>query len=298
MRSIPPGLAAEFASGATTLCRCWRALRRDGRRFGFTDHDRDLVFDGTTFQAASGLEASEAESLLGLAVGGGEVAGALSADAVSEEDIAAGLWDGASIETWLVDWRDTARRMLLDAGTIGDIRRQGGTFTAELRSLAHLFDQERGRRYGALCSAELGDQRCRVPLTGAARRVEAIVASVGDGSRFTVAATAGFAAGAFTGGVAVFSGGANAGRSLPIHAHASDGGAQEAITLWSAPPAPIAPGDAVTLTVGCDKRFATCRDTFANALNFRGFPHIPGNDFLATYARQGEAGLDGGTMTP
>ncbi len=126
MRSLPDGLAAEFASGATTLCRCWRALRRDGRRFGFTDHDRDLVFDGTTFQASSGLEASEAESLLGLAVGGGEIAGALSAESVSEADIEDGAWDGATVETWLVDWRDTTRRMLLDAGAIGEIRRQGG----------------------------------------------------------------------------------------------------------------------------------------------------------------------------
>ncbi len=297
MRSIPDDLAAEFASGATTLCRCWRALRRDGRRFGFTT---TIATSSSTNDlpgrlGTRGLRGGEPARV---AVGGGEVAGALSADAVSEEDIVAGAWDGASIETWLVDWRDTTRRMLLDAGTIGDIRRQGGTFTAELRSLAHLFDQERGRRYGALCSAELGDQRCRVPLSGPARRVDATVASVGDANRFTVEAAAGFAAGAFTGGVAVFTGGANAGRSLPILAHASDGSGQEAIALWSAPPAPIAAGDAVTLTVGCDKRFSTCRDKFANTLNFRGFPHIPGNDFIATYARQGEAGLDGGTMTP
>jgi len=30
----------------------------------------------------------------------------------------------------------------------------------------------------------------------------------------------------------------------------------------------------------CDKRFASCRDVFANAENFRGFPDIPGEDFL------------------
>lgn len=30
----------------------------------------------------------------------------------------------------------------------------------------------------------------------------------------------------------------------------------------------------------CDQRFETCRDTFANTENFRGFPHIPGNDFV------------------
>ncbi len=72
------------------------------------------------------------------------MAGALSAEAVTEADVESGAWDGASIETWLVDWRDTERRMLLDTGSIGDIRRQAGAFTAELRSLAHLFDQERG----------------------------------------------------------------------------------------------------------------------------------------------------------
>jgi uncharacterized phage protein (TIGR02218 family) len=298
MRSIPEGLAAEFASGATTLCRCWRALRRDGRRFGFTDHDRDIAFDGTVFQAATGLEASEAESLLGLAVGGGEVAGALSADAVSAADIEAGAWDGAAVESWLVDWRDTERRMLLDTGTIGDIRRQAGAFTAELRSLAHLFDQERGRRYGQLCSAELGDERCRALLAGTGRRIDTVIASTDEAARFTVDAVSSFAAGAFTGGTALFTAGENAGRSLPILAHAGDGTGRDTITLWSAPPGPIAAGDAVTLTVGCDKRFSTCRDRFGNALNFRGFPHIPGNDFVATYARQGEAGLDGGPVTP
>ena len=30
----------------------------------------------------------------------------------------------------------------------------------------------------------------------------------------------------------------------------------------------------------CDQRFETCRDVFANTENFRGFPHLPGNDFM------------------
>lgn len=30
----------------------------------------------------------------------------------------------------------------------------------------------------------------------------------------------------------------------------------------------------------CDQRFETCRDVFANMANFRGFPHLPGTDFL------------------
>jgi uncharacterized phage protein (TIGR02218 family) len=297
MRPIPASLAAELASGATTLCRCWKAVRRDGQSFGFTDHDRDLAFDSMTFKAASGLEASEAESLLGFATGGGEIAGALQADAIHEADIDNGLWDGAAIETWLVDWRDVARRMLLDAGQIGDIRRRGEAFTAEVRSLAQNFDRERGRRYEALCSAELGDARCGVVLANATRRASVTIASVSDAGAFSAAALPGFAAGAFTGGTVAFTSGGNSGQTFAVMSHTRLG-TQEVIALWSPPAAPLLAGDAVTLTVGCDKRFDTCRDRFANAANFRGFPHTPGNDFVVGYAVSGEAGLDGGTLTP
>ena len=40
--------------------------------------------------------------------------------------------------------------------------------------------------------------------------------------------------------------------------------------LWQALAVPVAVGDAVTLTVGCDKSFATCGATFSNRKNFRG----------------------------
>jgi uncharacterized phage protein (TIGR02218 family) len=293
MRSIPSALAAELASGATTLCRCWKAIRSDSSRFGFTDHDRDLTFDSVTFRAATGLEASEAEALLGMAVGGGEVSGALSTEALTDKDIEAGLWDGATIETWLVDWRDVSRRMLLDAGQIGEIRRQGEAFTAEVRSLAQGLDQVQGRRYSAICDAELGDGRCGVSLSSAANRLTASVASAPDATSFSFLAAAGFDPGAFAGGTARFSDGETA--AIMGHTRA---GSLDVITLWAPPRHAPAPGDALVLTAGCDKRFPTCRDRFANAANFRGFPHIPGNDYLMGYARQGEPGQDGGAIQP
>jgi uncharacterized phage protein (TIGR02218 family) len=288
MRDVPAALAAELQSGVTTLCRCWKATRRDGAVFGFTDHDRDLAFAGVTFAAQTGLDAAEAETTLGLGVGGGEVSGALSSSGISPADIRRGLWDGATIETWLVDWRDTARRMLLDCGETGEIRQQGDAFTAEVRGLAHQLDQERGRRYTARCSAELGDARCGVTLATAARQISTVINGVVDASSFTVATPGGFAPGAFTGGAAVVA----AGAALPVMGH-TRAGLTDVISLWAPPADALAAGQAVTLTVGCDKRFETCRDRFSNALNFRGFPHIPGNDHVMSYARQGEAGQDG-----
>jgi hypothetical protein len=43
----------------------------------------------------------------------------------------------------------------------------------------------------------------------------------------------------------------------------------------------------------CDKRWATCRETYGNGLNFRGFPSAPGEDFLTLYPSDGERN-DGG----
>ncbi len=298
MRSIPDDLAAEFASGATTLCRCWRALRRDGRRFGFTDHDRDLVFDRNDLPGrlgTRGLRGGEPARARGRRRGGrrsaergrrqrgGDRGRRLGRDL--HRNLARGLarHDAADAAGRRHDRRyppagrdlhggASQPRASLRPGTGPALRGAllGGTWRPALPRSAL------GARPARRCHRRLG-RRCQSVHGRGCRRLR--------GRRLH-------------GRVAVFTGGANGGRSLPILAHASDGSGQEAIALWSAPPAPIAAGDAVTLTVGCDKRFSTCRDKFANALNFRGFPHIPGNDFIATYARQGEAGLDGGTMTP
>jgi len=42
-------------------------------------------------------------------------------------------------------------------------------------------------------------------------------------------------------------------------------------------------GDRIALRHGCDKSFATCVSRFGNAENFRGEPHLPGNDLLTRY---------------
>jgi len=57
----------------------------------------------------------------------------------------------------------------------------------------------------------------------------------------------------------------------------------DAVLLRDVPPFDILAGCRVRLTEGCDKRFATCRDRFANGLNFRGEPHLPGMDLLTRY---------------
>ena len=182
MRALSSQFSAALAGGATTLCHCWRLIPRAGSPLGFTDHDRDLVFDSMTFSAATGLEASALEAKLGFAVGGGEVAGALVSASLTESDLASGRFDGASLEIWRVDWSNPAARMLVDIGVIGEVRRTEHAFTAEVRSIAHELDAPRGRRYQAGCDADLGDSRCAVDLSSPAFRVATSVAVSGSGT--------------------------------------------------------------------------------------------------------------------
>jgi uncharacterized phage protein (TIGR02218 family) len=294
MRQIPASLAAHLSEGVTTLCRCWRLVRRDGVALGFTDHDRDLAFAGTVFAARSGLEAAEASAEVGFAVGGGEVAGALVSAGITEDDIAAGLYDDAAVETWLVNWAAPAERILLDTGDLGEIRRADGAFVAEVRGPMHRLDEERGRLYRATCSADLGDTRCGIDLADSALTATGTVDRT-DGALFIAATGLAFADGFCTGGRLTFESGANAGLSIEVKAHRRVGSATE-FDLWQRAPRPIGEGDSFRLTAGCDKRHATCRAKFANAANFRGFPHMPGNDFVVRVPQQGEPGHDGGSF--
>jgi len=212
MRTLDFGFKAHIESGATTLATCWKITRTDGVVLAFTDHDGQLSFDGTDFLPM--LDGGEAPVRLGPQVDTAEVVGVLRADTITGDDIAAGLYDGASVETWRVNWRDVSQRALLRRATIGEIVREDGQFRAELRSGQHVLNRVRGRIYSPLCDAMLGDTRCGVSAD-----------------------------------------------------HPSFG-------------------------LGCDRRLATCRDRFGNVANFRGFPHMPGNDFVLKYPRE-DAALDG-----
>jgi uncharacterized phage protein (TIGR02218 family) len=108
MKELPPDLAAHLATGVTTLCWCWRLTRRDETRQGFTDHDGDLVFDGTTFEAAAGFTASEIKDAVGLSVDNLEVTSALKSERLAEADLAAGLYDDARVEIFRVNWEAPA----------------------------------------------------------------------------------------------------------------------------------------------------------------------------------------------
>lgn len=280
-------MQAHLASGVTTLCRVWSVKRRDGVVLGFTDHDRDLSFDGLMFRADTGLTAMALQQGTGLAVDNTEAIGALSDAAISDADIEAGRYDGALVRCWLVNWADISQRALQFSGSIGEIRRAGGAFEAELLGLTDLLNRPAGRVYQAPCMAVLGDRECAKDVSGAGYQAEVLV-TYAEGVTLRFAAMPGFEGQWFQRGLLEVLSGDGAGQSTLIKQDWETALGRE-VTLWAELGVRLAVGDRVRLTAGCDKRMETCRHKFNNLVNFQGFPDIPGNDWTVAYPSSANA---------
>jgi uncharacterized phage protein (TIGR02218 family) len=294
--SYPQALVDHFGREVTTVCHCWRLTRKDGTTAGFTDHDRPLLVDGTSFEPETGFSASEAHQSLGLSVDTVDVEGALSSERIRDEDIAAGLYDDAKVETYLVNWRKPEDFALVRTATIGKITRSDGRFVAELESAMHRLDQPNGRYVTRKCSAELGDARCGVLLSQPAFNGAGVVEGLDAPGTLRVSGLAGFEAGWFSFGTLTWTSGARTGRTERVVDHRFDG-VTARLVLQPATGSAVEPDDTFTVVAGCDHTFATCKAKFANALNFRGFPHLPGNDAAYAYVSDG-GNFDGGPVVP
>ena len=293
-KTLPAGLQSHLDEGSTTMVYCWRITRQDATVQGFTEHDVDIVFDSTTFKAASGFTATKMSTELGLAVDTLNAEGALSSETINEDDLAAGQYDAAVVELFWVNFEDVAQRVTLLKGTIGEVKRGDTAFSAELRSLTHLLQQKTGRTFRRYCDADLGDARCKVNLNSASYSSTGAVLSVSGNRLLTVSGLNNNTNGFYSLGKLTFTSGGNNSLTIPVKIHSITGGVTR-VTLWEQAPFTITNGTTFNIFAGCDKSFSVCKSKFSNAVNFQGFPHIPGNDALQAYPTPGGANQSGGS---
>ncbi|MFN3228928.1 MAG: DUF2163 domain-containing protein [Asticcacaulis sp.] len=140
----------------------WVLRRTDGVEAGFCDLDADVTVAGVVCRAGGGWRAGAASTRNGEA-GQAAVVAHLGHASLSAADLAAGLYDGASLRVFRVrleaDGQVTAKAER--AGTIIQVVQSGDQFTAALEGPLARLEAGVGRRYGRLCDAVLGDGRCR-----------------------------------------------------------------------------------------------------------------------------------------
>jgi uncharacterized phage protein (TIGR02218 family) len=269
----------------TRLAQVWTITRSDGEVFRFTSRDTDLTWRGQTYMACDSLvpSASEAVSRVDEA-GSMDLSGAIGDDGISEHDLYAGLFDGATIEAWLVPWAGEGSAKRLLGGTFGAVEQSPTGFNVEvLGDGAKLLQTPLVRTLKPGCGYQFGDPAtCRKDMTGLA---VAGTVDTGIGQReFTDAARA-ETAGYFSRGRVTFTTGANAGISAEIKDHLAGGVFQ----LWPRLPFVAAAGDQYSMVPGCTNLKAASGGTngctaWDNFVNYGGEPDVPTKDKLTAAA--------------
>lgn len=284
MLDIPQALLDHLKSPTVAICYCIKIVRQDGVVFGFTDHDRDLLYMGVTYKTKSGFSASSIEGSSDLSVDNLEVEALIDDESLTVEDLKSGLFDGASVEVFLVCYLDLSMgHAILRSGWLGAVSCvDGNLFTTEVRGLTTKMTNRIGSVYTPTCRVErLGDIECNVSMSG--RTKSSTVQTVTSRKTFThntnVQASNYFAHGILVWGA----GSSNYGYESEVKVYTAANGVGT-IELYLPTKKPILVGDAFSVTQGCDRTLAMCRDTFGNVINFRGEPYLPGVDAMLNIA--------------
>jgi uncharacterized phage protein (TIGR02218 family) len=252
----------------------WRILRPDGVAIGLTSHDRSLWFGGIMHLGSPGMVPSAIRRTADLSSDSADVQGALTHDSIAAADLAAGRFDGATVEIGLVDW-ETLDSAVLYRGMIGGVAEEAGAYQAELQSAKAALDADLVPRTSPTCRAKFCGPGCTLSpprYTHDAQLTDLDLER--NAVRFAVARPGED----FESGSVRWIDGPHAGQIMEV---------MSAEAEWLVLDAVIDPdvlaGTYALLREGCDHTLGTCRDRFDNAANFRGEPFLPGNDLLARY---------------
>lgn len=275
-------------------CQVWKITRTDGEVFRFTTHDSAVTFHGETYSPCDSLKASAAESAVLNAVGGGdiEIQGLISADSITESDLANGSFDGADLEVWTIPWDDptlashSPKRII--KAILGATTQGPNAYEAEAQCISAKMAQTPLLSIASsACRFEPGDGKCPVntaALTFSGNVITAVTRNAYNRSSYRQFYHAASSSGSseqltsyYNYGLLTWTVGNNAGLSSEIKSVDSDG----LVTLWEQMPNEIAVSDQFTVRPGCNKTLSDHTGKFGlDADSFGGFPDIPGLDAI------------------
>jgi uncharacterized phage protein (TIGR02218 family) len=270
MKIVSNALNIHLASEVTTLATCWKLTRKDVLVMGFTDHERDILYNSVNYLAESGFTPSAVSNNSELAVDNLDVEGVIDSSVIAEKDLQAGLlYDYAKIEIFMLNYKDVSQGYInLRTGWLGEMKFSKNKFVIEVRGLMQSLTKGIGELYSSSCRTNFGDARCGVNI--ASYTFSGSVKSLVN-NQVLIDSSRSEAEGYFNAGKIIFTSGANNGLAMEVKRFSKK-------PLVMPMPYDIVVGNSFSLIAGCDKSFGTCVEKFNNAVNFRGEPHVPGID--------------------
>lgn len=268
MKPVSDSLKQHLSQPLTTIATCCYIKRLDGMVLGFTDCDQSIHFEGVVYSPKAGFSPSAVYSGDNFTVDELEIESVLDHDAVSREDLIAGLYDHAEILIFLVNYTDVSMgKLVLRSGWIGEVVCKGGLFIAEIRGMKQRLSSTVGKLYSSSCRANFGDHQCNVdlePFTFFGQVTSSQSRSVFyDNTRLEEGAF-------FDNGIVTFISGLNINISMEVKQYGGEG----EINLFFPMPYDIQNGDQYKIIAGCNKSFKACSSRFNNAINFQGEPFM------------------------
>ncbi|MBW7990055.1 MAG: DUF2163 domain-containing protein [Planctomycetes bacterium] len=285
MITLDQGLESLNAGHLKRHARCWKITRTDGTIFRFTNHDHklDIAEAGVgeplfTYSPAGGFNASAAQKQEGFETQNLEVVGMLSNSAITNDDLRAGRYEGATVQELIVDWRfPFAGPFLTSTYFVTETKFSNEQWEARVEGLTRKLLPQIGNVYGRNCRYELGDAECKVVLTdfddtGTVNTVSIIR------RKFNAAMVITPTTGIFDLGPVTWTGGNNNGLIGEIKTQDNISGNNTDIEFQLDMPFDIQAGDTFSIIQGCDKTHETCKNKFNNIPNHGGFEFIPGTN--------------------
>jgi hypothetical protein len=165
MKTINPALLAHLQGDVLTICTLWLITLTNGTQYGFTDLDQPVTYNGIVYASAGGYTHSSVESGSTLSTSNSEVNAIFDSSDITPADLESGLWDDATVAISLINYNNVAAGVVqLNGGTLGQVTLMNGKYTAELRGLAQIMQQDYGDIYSPTCRAQFGDNKCQLNL--------------------------------------------------------------------------------------------------------------------------------------
>lgn len=269
------------------LATAWKVTPAYGTALRLTSHDVELTIHGEVYTPMGGADPSTARRQGQLREHDREFRGVITSDRFTAADLIAGRWNGANVTEYLLDWSlGWADEFRITTYRIAELSFDGTLWRASSVGLVQYLRGARGDIYGRHCRHEWGVVRpdgdgC--PVVAATFTQSGVVATgFGDGGKKVQIRASGlsgsFADGYFALGKLAVTTGANAGQVRDVKRYTL---ATRELELQYPLPVAMAIGDTFSVTAGCDRRAATCRDKFnVFETGFGGFDTMPGTDFV------------------
>lgn len=278
MREVKMPMQSMMVNGVYRFATLWRIERADAVVFRFTDHDVEITYEGEVYTPTNGsVTATAAQRKSGTEAPNMDIRGAITADAITEDDLRAGKYRGAVIIEIVIDWaRPWAGKYSINRfDALETTNDAGEVWSAKLAGIIGRLKRRVGHTYTRGCRwARLGDDDCGV-ATGPLSIVGAVTAVLTPRLKFQsdVASVDAY----FDDGYIEWGSGLNLGLKHEVkYFVAADG----EVELQIKTPYAIEVGDAFLIVPGCDMTIETCKDKFNNVVNFGGYPFIPGTDSM------------------